>query len=166
MKIRAIFPEINFHTRLKRSQSLTIALEVASKTNKQLLDEGPVLFIVPATWQSLITMEAAAATKYQTDPFFPQLVHISALGAWWRLGGWLVWYIYHIYGMVWYSWVVNKAALMGGNNWEGGTPEVASDDQVIGRSSGFFHAGKVLRDFCQNIHRGNGKNMGKVDPPG
>ena len=90
LKIRAIFPEINFHTRLKRSQSLTIALEVASKTNKQLLDEGPVLFIVPATWQSLITMEAAAATKYQTDPFFPPGPYFSPG----RLVavGWLVWY--------------------------------------------------------------------------
>ena len=50
---------------------------------------------------------------------------------------------------------------MGGNNWEGGTPEVASDDQVIGRSSGFFHAGKVLRDFCQNIHPAMEKIWGK-----
>ena len=108
---------------------MTIALEVASKTNKQLLDEGPVLFIVPATWQSLITMEAAAATKYQTDPFFPPGPYFSpgrlvAVG--WLVGivGWLVWY-------GWYGWLVNKATLMGGNNWEGGTPEVAWDDQVI-----------------------------------
>ena len=76
---------------------MTIALEVASKTNKQLLDEGPVLFIVPATWQSLITMEAAAsATKYQTDPFFPPGPYFSPG----RLVavGWLV-------GMVWYGMV-------------------------------------------------------------
>ena len=55
--------------------------------------------------------------------------------------------------MIWYSWVVNKATLMGGNNWEGGTPEVASNDQVIGRSSVFFTQEKFSGIFVKIFTR-------------